>query len=343
MIDNLSDLYVSVSVLCQLMEYVKACGIRPEDVLGAVDLDISILTDPDTLLSQSDYIKIEESAATLCQDPCFGLHVGELHKPGHWNILGKCLESCTTLGEVFTISSRYWRILGNLISSKAWPIPGGVRISLVIPPGLPDLSDHCYESALASSVCLARTLTGTNFRPIRVRLHRNQPQDSTIVEEYERVFGCTVNFGAKTNGMDIPLSAIGLRVNAANESKFENWKIWADSILNERKTGGTTILVTRTLVKMIHKPNVSLRNISKALAMSTRSLQTALTEERTSFSKLLDETRRRLSCQWLDEGLTLEEITFALGFSEQSVFSKAFRKWTGQSPSQYRKNLKRIS
>jgi AraC-like DNA-binding protein len=80
--------------------------------------------------------------------------------------------------------------------------------------------------------------------------------------------------------------------------------------------------------------------VAKKLALSTRTLARRLEDEGESFGSLLDDTRRRLALRHLDQNeLSVEEIAFVLGFSQAPVFHRAFRRWTGKTPLEFRREL----
>jgi len=96
--------------------------------------------------------------------------------------------------------------------------------------------------------------------------------------------------------------------------------------------------VVKIIVEHLPSGNATIDNVASELFFSTRKLQRLLQEEGTSFITLLNETRKDIAQQYVrDKTMDLTEISFLLGFSEQSTFSRSFKRWTGKSPSSYRK------
>jgi AraC-like DNA-binding protein len=101
--------------------------------------------------------------------------------------------------------------------------------------------------------------------------------------------------------------------------------------------GSIKLQVEARLVEQLSSGHATQESIAKALNLSPRTLQRKLKEEGTTYKQLLDTTRRELAAQYVKEShLSVNEITFLLGFSEPANFSRAFKRWTGVSPSQYR-------
>jgi AraC-like DNA-binding protein len=95
--------------------------------------------------------------------------------------------------------------------------------------------------------------------------------------------------------------------------------------------------VKAKLTEMLPSGRVGARQVAEALHVSVRSLQRKLADKGTSFAQLLEDTRRELARQYVSNSrLSVGEITYLLGFSDPANFTRAFRRWTGQSPSAFR-------
>ncbi len=196
------------------------------------------------------------------------------------------------------------------------------------------MSRHCFEATLASSITMVRRLTGCDLAPLAVRLPGDRPADDS---EYRRVFRCPVHFGAKNPGMDIPMSMISVPLLAPDPAMAARFAAWADECLARlpslRITSERTV---RVMIGRLDDPALSARAVAREIGMSLRSLQSLLAEEGTNFSDLLRQARESLACRYLRSKRSVEDITCLLGFSEVSVFRKAFKKWTGMTPGEYR-------
>jgi AraC-like DNA-binding protein len=96
--------------------------------------------------------------------------------------------------------------------------------------------------------------------------------------------------------------------------------------------------VTRILLENLDNENLSIKQVAKEMSVSVRTLQNRLKDEGVVFSDLLTDIRRQLAQKYLQENYSVEEITYLLGFSEPSVFRKAFKRWSGITPRQYRES-----
>jgi len=331
-----SGLDVSVGVLGQMVEYLEDHGVDIGRLFASVGSDIGLLDDPDARIDAEAYLALEEKGAEMAGDEYLGLHMGEYVKPGSWSVAGHFMAQCDTLGQVFVKGGRYARVIGNLISSKAWLIPGGVRVQLAAPRHAPTMSRHCWDSVLASSITMARRLTGKPLAPLAVRLPGGKPADP---EEYERIFRCPVRFESKNAGMDIPLSMIEEKVLSPDPALAARFEAWAEECLARlpplKLTGSR---VAKRILERLDDGSISIRSVARDLGMSPRSLQLDLAAEGCDFSGILRRTREGLARRFLKEGRGAEEIACLLGFSEASAFHRAFRKWTGLTPAECRRS-----
>jgi len=325
---------VSVTVLTQMCLYLKSLGVDIDTFLRSIYVDPESVKSPDTYLPVEAYLHIQESAADYTNDPCFGLHMGEFAEAGSWSILGYMMMNCKTLGEAFEKSGRYSRIIGNMIEGSVRIKFNKIKVILDTPPHAPKMSRHCFESTIASSVRMMRNLSGQDLSPLEVTFIYPQP-DSTA--EYERVFKCPVLFEQKHNSFTIDMSLVNVPVLMANPELLAYFERYAQEFIAglERKDA-TTQAVTKIILAQLDDESLSIRKVAKEMAMSVRTLQNRLADEGVVFSDLTQDIRERLAKRYLSEDYTVEQITYLLGFSEPSTFRKAFKKWLGMTPREYR-------
>lgn len=328
---------VSSSVLEQMFLYLRALNVDIDAFLRSIQVEPASVHTPDNRIPIETYLRIQDEAALYTHDPYFGLHMGEYAEAGSWSIIGYMMMNCKTLGEAFEKSGRYARIIGNLIEARAEPGFNKVRFVFFTPPHAPQMSRHCFEATFSSSVRLMRSLSGLDLNPLRVTFIYPAPESKA---EYDRVFRCPVLFGQQHNSVTID-SAIGkIPVKMANPALLQQFEAYARKFLaGLEPTPTTTRDVTRILLARLDDRSLSIEKVAREMAVSVRTLQMRLDEEGTLFSDLLQETRERLAKQYLSENYTVEQITYLLGFSEPSVFRKAFKKWSGVTPKEFRESV----
>ena len=325
---------VSVTVLSQIFLYLSSLKVDIDEFLRSLDIDPVTVKSPDAYIPIETYLLIQDQAAEYIHDLYFGLHYGEYAEPGSWSILGYMMMNCKTLGEAFEKSGRYSRIIGNLIEASAHLQFNKIKIVFFTPPHAPKMSRHCYEATFSSSVRIMRSLTGKNLSPLEVRFIYPQPESTA---EYERVFCCPVYFGQKENSFAIDFGMINTPILMSNPGLLEYFENYAQNFLAEldRKdefTRATTLII----LSRLDDEKLSINKVAKEMSVSVRTLQNRLESEGVVFSDLLKDTRERLAKRYLTENYSVEQITYLLGFSDPSVFRKAFKKWSGITPREYR-------
>lgn len=329
-----TSIKVSVTVLKQMFLYLASLDVDIDAFLRSLGIDPVKVQSPDTRLPIETYLRIQDEAARYVDDPYFGLHMGEYAEAGSWSILGYMMMNCETLGEAFQKSARYHRIIGNLIEGKATLRLNKIKVALVTPPHAPKMSRHCFEATISSSVRMMRTLTGEEINPLEVTFSYPEPESTA---EYERVFRCPVLFDQKETGFVINIGILNKPILYANPELLGHFERYAQAYLAEMdRQDEHTRAVTKIILSRLDDEGLTIKKVAKEMSVSVRTLQYRLKGEGVVFTDLLKDVRENLAKKYLCKDYTVEEITYLLGFSEPSVFRKAFKKWSGVTPSEYR-------
>ena len=339
-----SAIRVSVTVLSQMFLYLASLNVDVDGFLRSIGLDPLVIKAYDTRIPVETYLYIQDSAAEFVHDPCFGLHMGEFAEPGSWSILGYMLMNCSTLEEALEKSRRYSRIIGDLIETR--PEPAADKLTLVFftpPAGLrpPVMSRHCFDATFSTIVRLMRNLTGVRLSPLEVTFTYPAPASQS---EYERIFSCPVRFGQEHNSISLDPRLGRTPVLLANPALLAHFEKYArDFLAAEDRSQATSAAVTRILLARLDDETMSIEKVAAEMSVSVRTLQNHLEAEGVVFSELLRQVRQQLAKQYLREDYSVEQITYLLGFSEPSVFRKAFKKWLGVTPKEYREHASAAS
>lgn len=332
---------VSATVLAQMFLYLESLRVDIDAFLRSLEIDPETVRSPDAYIPVETYLCIQDGAAEYVNDPYFGLHMGEFAGPGSWSILGYLMMNCKTLNEAFEKAGRYQRIIGNMITARMEMGLGKVRAIFFTPPHAPQMSRHCFDSTFSSTMRLARTLSGLPINPRKVTFIYPEPESRA---ECERIFDCPVHFGQKDNSMTLDMRLGNLPVRMANPSLLEHFEHYArDFLAHMERKDATTQAVTKIILARLDDESLSIKKVAREMAVSVRTLQNHLEAEGVVFSDLLRDIRHRLAQQYLREHYSVEQITYLLGFSEPSVFRKAFKKWSGVTPRQYRQGASSIA
>jgi AraC-like DNA-binding protein len=278
------------------------------------------------------------AAARATNDPCFGLVVGANIRPTTFHALGFSWLASRTLLESLQRFCRYTHLLSNapytielLQRDDTWIIQGDPA-----PDADAEASRLSMDALFVAIIRLCKQTRDKNFHPVAVYLRR--PAEARI-DDYVKAFEAPVYFDAELNGiafdrelMEQPLPGENLELAIANDRIAEEYiaALEPDNVSTE---------VRKLLIELLPSGEASQGSIAKQMNRSLSTLQRQLAGEKTNYKEIREHTRKELAAQYVREGrYTLSQIAYLLGFSDQSNFSRAFRRWTGVSPGNYAKH-----
>lgn len=267
-------------------------------------------------------------AAALIPDPCFGLRGARAWHPSMLGALGFAWMSSSTLREAFGRWARYGCIVHS--SHKLRLTQSDTGLEVCPEPLLGDTPPAAVDAWFAAIVAMCRMSVGDTLDPVAVCLCREQPP---CAGDYEALFRCPVYFSSPENSFVLPLAAVDRPLASANTALAQ----LHDRVLAETMHGHDrsdfVAQVTRSLIDRLPSGPVTEARMAKILGLSQRTLQRKLSEEGTSFGQVFDSVRKELAMDYVSgSDISLIEISYLLGFSEASSFSRAFRRWTGRAP-----------
>ncbi|MFT4096686.1 MAG: AraC family transcriptional regulator [Rhodoblastus sp.] len=300
------------------------------------------LTDPlPETIGVENFLLLFDAAANMLDDPFFGLHVGERMRVVDAGGYGMALLACPTLRDTAAITMRYERLAHDLCRCELIE-QGDVGIFRIHSPWL-DLkgAQQVAEFMAAYLQTINRWLLGQSLPIIHIHFKHSAPQGLPH-DEYARVLdGAPVSFDAEFNEGRFPAALLDLPIPNADRSLLPQLTRLIDKRVEERglQDESATVRVLRDTIRtQLRLGRTDLDRISAVAGLSPRTLQRRLANDGTSFTLLLDEVRREFAHDLLEDArLSFTDIALLLGFSEQSSFNHAFRRWFGVSPSQWRR------
>ncbi|MFT3923249.1 MAG: AraC family transcriptional regulator ligand-binding domain-containing protein [Myxococcales bacterium] len=332
-----SRLYVSLHYLRGLVDYVRRQGGNVAPVLSALGAVETDLLDRDALVPHARQDEAFLAAALVLGDPDVGLHAGEELDVRAFGIVGELALTCRTAGDLLALQVRHQALIGNGLRSTRLPDPS--RVILKFDLARSDVSRHTVEYTLAAQMTLARKLAGPNFRALRFEFPFAEP---AITEEQCRVFGPNVTYRQAELRACFPA---GL-----DEVVLGSVDCWQREILEcaarERMASIDALFAPhdaelqrcqKHIAQNLSEGPPSVDRTAAALGQSVRTLQRRLELHGLTYRDLIDATRRRMASDLIaTPNLSLVDVALLLGFSEQSAFNRAFRRWFGKTPRQVR-------
>jgi AraC-like DNA-binding protein len=321
-----------------LFELAVGKGAERRALAAAAGIDPATLEDQDARIPFSTYVAIMRAGKALSGDPALGLHYGEQVDIADVSIVGLLGQASKTPLEAFQQLNRYVPLIVETDLGEA-----PMRFGLVAERGAiwlidnrrnPNAFPELTESAFAQLVC-GRRRAGS-APPLRsVRFTHADPG---YAAEYERIFQCPVTFGADRNAIEIaPEGETALAVKLPSYV-FGVLTERADALLAELQAQKSIrARVEALLMARLHTGEASMDEIATELGQSRQTLFRRLRAEGVTFEKVLDELRHRMALDYLSaRKVSVNETAYLVGFSDPAAFSRAFKRWTGLSPSAMR-------
>ncbi len=318
-----------------IWEGLRTYGVDADALFVEVGLDPSALSDPNARYPVPSMGRLWNLAVERSGDPCFGLTAAAQWHATTWHGLGFAWLASSTLEEALRRVTRYGAVLSTAADFRMVTIETGIRLTLSAKRGyVVEAADVVIDAALANVVHMCRATYGPDFRPSRVEFVHGGDGCRQRRREF---FKAPVVYRGRENALEIAADVVAKPLATANaELAHANERVIADYFA-QLGPGTTVARVQAKLIDGLPSGNIIAERIAESLFVSQRTLQRQLAREGTSFTAVLDQTRRELAERFIrDQSLTLIEITFLLGFSEISSFSRAFKRWTGLAPTEFR-------
>ena len=328
---------LSVSSFNLILYTAQQKGADYDLLCQKMGLEHSVLQNPDGRLPIPQVQRLWKEAVDMTGDEHLALHLGESINTIGVGILAYVMMHCPTFGKALEKLCQYQDIVCDGSKTTVSIKEDLVYLELAQISNEIIYPHYAFESELSIYYAAAKSMIGT-FLPLKsVQFNYSQYAD---IEEYKRIFQTdNVIFDSDFTGIVFNKKYLETPILNANPSLFSLFEIHANNILNSLKSDTSiTEKVKKEIILELKGEEPSLSNIAKKLGIGVRSIQLKLKEEGVTFQQLLEEIRKNLATKHLKEDkLSTTDIAYLLGYSEPSVFFRSFKKWTGQTPTFYRK------
>lgn len=267
--------------------------------------------------------------------PAAGLAIGACVQPRHVGVLGYLVLASNNLGEALLAYQRYERLFYGADIARVASVDGDIEIRW---PGDMALGEDGDSVSISALISFLRRMIDSTSPPTQVNFTFRAPAPH-VAALYADFFGCPVRFGddhtrvrfpADYLAVPFPHSDPGLRTLLDRQAQALLIAL-PDSDAFDRA-------LQQVQVRLLPEADATLARAAREMHVSARTLQRRLDVRGITWQQMLDRTREQLARQYLaDRALTLSDIALLLGFSEQSAFTRAFRRWTGETPAKVRR------
>lgn len=309
-------------------------GINPQAAAGRLGIDPELLADPHARVPSPLLLRAWEELPALAGDDAFGLGAAAAMSGLPFDVIDYICAQVPTLRGAIERMLRYQRLIHDDVDLRFAVAAGEGQLTMRL-RAVACAPRHFSEYVLATWVLRARALVGPVFAPRRASFQHRPPAD---VEPHRRLFGAPLAFGAPANGVSFAAELLDAPVRSADPALGALLERHAAELLARLPARDDLVQRVRAhLLRALPGELPPLESTARALGASARTLQRALRSAGTTYQAVGDEVRRDLSLGYLREPQrTVSEIAFLLGFNEVAAFTRAFRRWTGEAPSDFR-------
>jgi AraC-like DNA-binding protein len=329
---------VSAAHLAMIVRHGAHHGLDIPPLLARLGIDPALLSQLDARVPHAMFAAALDQVSAMLSAPDLGFDLVrdiEEHRPAHLAVLFYVSQTSPTVGAGLANIVRYLRVVhdGGGIRLDTDGADGRIYLQPIVPIYLPR---PAQDFMLASMLGRARHLAGVRWSPRVVRFAYEEPADTS---RHREIFDAPLEFGSTVTEMLFDRSLLDRVIDSADpvlNALIQQHA--AQLVMRLPRLDSPADRVRQAVATMMAQGVPELAAVARHLAMSVRSLQRTLQQEGLSFRELVDGVRRDLALRHVaEQSMALPEIAFLLGFSDASAFHRAFRRWTGTAPGEYRR------
>lgn len=333
--NDLESLSHSMLGLAGLFDEMAGQGVSREALLAGSGIQPEALDDPAARMSHEQKLHLFRNVQRLSREPGVGLRIGQRQRLSDFGVYGYALSSSATFGEGIAFGIKHIKLAGPVLE-KSFRVESGVAIFeghdvIALGELLPLISEYWFSSM---NMLIGRVLERP-FRAYRLMLPYPAPAHAAL---YLPVFKCPVEFNTGVMQWHFDAAQLAEPMPNANPITADMCAKFCERMM-QSLGGNEPDLVRAIRLACLNSvggfPDVE--QMAERLHVSPRTLHRRLVDAGTGYQEILNDVRCRLAQEFLrNTGLSVEEIAARTGFSDASNFRKAFRKWTGELPVDYR-------
>ena len=326
---------VSAGYASYLVAFAVTRGADAAQLAARAEIRLDDLEDPDGRVPFASYVALMKAAKELCRTPAFALELGTAKDFREITVVGLICYAAPTMGEALKELNRYGRLVAELdvpaqgARFQVRPRDGALWLvdTRIDPNAFPELTEETWSRFISETT---RHFPGAPFAKA-VHVPHAAP---AYRADYERIYGVPVTFESDQNAICIDPSWLELPLHQPNRYVFGVLSEHAQRLLQSLEDARTMRgRVEGFLIPILHKGDVGMDEVARALGLSRASLYRRLKEEGVSYDAVVDELRHKMALHYLSgKKVSVNETAYLVGFSDPSAFSRAFKRWTGSSP-----------
>jgi AraC-like DNA-binding protein len=328
---------IAICFVAAALQSVRARNLDADELLATVGLSPSLLQVPQARVSATHYGALWRTIALALDDEFFGQDSRRM-KAGSFAMLCHSVLGCKTLGNALERSLRFYALILDDISGRLTRDAREARISLHERMAGASQRVFAHELLLMLLYGVSCWLVGRRIPILRTEFSYAEPAHSA---EYRLMYCADLRFGRPNTLIAFEASYLDLPVVQNERSVKEFLRTAPESILLKYKNSSSLTARVRRRLRQFPPGEVpDFEGLAEELNMTPATIRRRLHEEGASYQSIKDQLRRDLAISYLSHSnRSVMDIALELGFSERSAFHRAFRKWTGAAPGEFRRAL----
>jgi AraC-like DNA-binding protein len=327
-----------LAVPARLIAFGRHLGVDPGELHAASGLSPADLADLDGRADYASVYAIWRLLKARFGERPLGLELPQtISTLDHFGVVGALIQNSPTVRECLERFQRYARLIDSAVDYVLRVDGARAGLCVIADAPMRELADP-VEGILANLVLTARRLSQGHFTPSEIWFEHERRHPA---EPYAAFFRAPVRFGQPETVLFFPAAVLGWPIPSADAQAGRYLELLAGRLLAEapERPEASFAESVRTAIRSgLAAGEASEAGVAKRLATSVRTLQRRLRESETSYAALLEQVRRQLAADLVAAGhYSLTEVAFILGYSEPSSFHRAFKRWTGTTPEQFRR------
>jgi AraC-like DNA-binding protein len=327
-------MHVSIVMVRALVGALERAGVSRDRFFTEAGLDPLWIDDATRWLTLPEYMRAIEAGLTVSGDPALGLHLGEHVRPVMFDVVGPLAEHAATLRETFESIVQYARLITAGDQPELHEQGDLARMRFPSLRGNDVATRVTAELVMTALMPMLKMFLGATARPTRVAFAYEAP---AYAAEYKRIFGGIERFDQPCTLLEFPRTWLDKAQPHRNPELFALLKSQADRTLGRLERDVPLSERIEQILARQEAQWLTMHEVARQLGMSARSLRRRMRTEGVSYSALIERHRMNAAKRMLEKpNVSIQETAYALGFESTAAFHRAFKRWTGMTPKQYR-------
>ncbi|HEX4340717.1 MAG TPA: AraC family transcriptional regulator [Polyangiaceae bacterium] len=326
---------VFVPMVRALVEVVESAGVSREQLFRRAELDESRILDDGASFEVGEYCRLQEAAIEATGNDALGLCLAEQVSESAFALVAHLITHAPTLKDAIETAIKFGRMVTDGYHLTLGGTPDVASLAYEFPRTSPRSDRMQADFAMAGFLKLIRIFAGPRADATRVSFEYATPRD---LREYERIFRGAAHFEQSFTALAFPRVFLSCSPLHTNLELFGVLRAQAEKVLERRAAGqGHAELLRRFLEASVPARIPTMSAAAKEFGISARSLRRRLSEEGVSYRALLQDALEHSAMRMLGETRrSVQETAYAVGFSDPAAFHRAFKRWKGMTPKQFR-------